>query len=199
MPYRSPEISRHRPLDRLLATIHESAQRFEGVYPGTKNWAYQTAFHLVLDLGRGFTATAPPAGLGRMPARECYANAARYALEHHSREGVIYVEGFASSDVFGGHLPLAHAWCVRPDGTVIDPTWVDGLAYVGIPFAETRLWPVDGFGLLDYHKRLLPLLHHGIPEQVLADVGHPLPLLGPNDPAGPRQPGTVEQRTEAVR
>lgn len=67
-----------------------------------------------------------PKGVAKMIDNYCFDNAYRLA----ERKGWRYVEGFASS-VF----PMHHAWCLTPDGTVVDPTWSHVAAeYVGIEF-----------------------------------------------------------------
>lgn len=109
-----------------------------------------------------------------MPDRLCYSNAARFALAHRG-DDFIYAEGFALTHV-GTDFYLPHAWVVRPDGTVLDPTWDDepGRAYLGVAVADPRLWPVDGGGLLQDFERALPLLRDGFPPDALADRGRPL-------------------------
>ena len=51
-----------------------------------------------------------------------------------------------------GH-PTHHAWCVTPEGTVVDPTWeTQGEAYFGIAVPGDALWrhvlQTRSFGLL---------------------------------------------------
>ncbi|MFB7836167.1 hypothetical protein [Streptomyces sp. NPDC056056] len=108
-----------------------------------------------------------------MPNRQCYMNAARYAQDH-PEEQLLYAEGFARMQRMD--LDLAHAWCVRPDGTVLDPTWdtAPGRAYVGIALKDPTLWPLDGGGVLSDMERTLPLLMKGIPTDALALRGRPL-------------------------
>lgn len=75
-----------------------------------------------------------PAGVRRGAPRQCFRNAIHLA----SRQPGLYtyVEGVARLII-----TVEHAWCVAPDGTVVDPTWranraLDGLAvpeYFGIP------------------------------------------------------------------
>lgn len=50
-----------------------------------------------------------------MPIRMCYHNSQLLARR---RKGLRYVEGVAL-----GVIPTHHAWCVDPDGRVIDATW----------------------------------------------------------------------------
>ncbi|WP_414170973.1 hypothetical protein ACMATS_38325 (plasmid) [Streptoverticillium reticulum] len=154
--------------------ICQLADQLEHVYD-TRSWTYRTQHHLLLDLGRRFTTTPTtpaPRRLPAMPAGQCCNNAARYAHARHEH-GLVYAEGFAL-DVAGAYLP--HAWCVRPDGSVLDPTWQNapGRAYIGMLVADRRLWPVEGGGLLEDFRRLLPILRDGLPQQALAVYGRPL-------------------------
>ncbi|MFD7954381.1 hypothetical protein ACFV4X_12890 [Streptomyces ardesiacus] len=160
--------------DALIAHLRQHAELAGGAYAATRGWRYPTQFHLLLDLGRRFAPAPRPADLATMPARLCYSNAARYALEHQD-QGVVYAEGFAQTHV-GLPYYLPHAWVARPDGTALDPTWDDepDRAYVGVAVADPRLWPVDGGGLLEDHERMLPLLRAGLPPAALADLGRPL-------------------------
>ena len=52
-------------------------------------------------------------------------NAYQLAMD---RSDLVYVEGYAA-----GVIPVQHAWCVTTDGKVVDPTWKDGSAYIGVP------------------------------------------------------------------
>ncbi|MCZ0984152.1 hypothetical protein O1L60_46175 [Streptomyces diastatochromogenes] len=108
-----------------------------------------------------------------MEPRLCYSNAARYARDHRS-EGLVYAEGFALPG--GVDFPLAHAWCVRADGTVLDPTWADtpGRAYIGVAFRDPQRWPYDGGGILQDPDRSYSLLKDGLPEDSLLPAGRPL-------------------------
>lgn len=85
----------------------------------------------------------------RGPARACFSNAAEQVLADPT---LVYVEGYACTKTVP--IPLAHAWVMRPDGRIQDPTWSDGLAYAGIPFStsvvervakETGYWGLFGF------------------------------------------------------
>jgi len=96
--------------------------------PATRGWAYQSIPELVLSEGVTFTF-----GHGRTrfrgEMRACYANA--FALMCREPD-VIYCEGYALSDEVP--IPLDHAWCCRPDGKILEPTWrYKNTAYLGIP------------------------------------------------------------------
>ncbi|MEU9599324.1 hypothetical protein AB0E06_21255 [Streptomyces sp. NPDC048109] len=160
--------------DDLINHVRQHAELSEAAYLAPESWTYRSQFHILLALGRRFTPTPSPDDLIGMPDRLCYGNAARYALSHRD-EGVVYAEGFALTHA-GLDFYLPHAWVVHPDGTALDPTWDDapGRAYVGIPIADSRLWPDDGRGLLHDFDRTLPLLRDGFPRRALADLGRPL-------------------------
>ncbi|MFK0157927.1 hypothetical protein ACIQVK_38400 [Streptomyces sp. NPDC090493] len=160
--------------DRLIDHLRQHAELYTSTQPVHASWSHPSQFHLLLALGRRFTPVPSPDDLIGMPDRFCYSNAAHYALTHGD-EGVVYAEGFALAHA-GLEVYLPHAWVVRPDGTVLDPTWdnAPGGAYVGIPVADSRLWPLEGGGLLQDFDRTLPLLRDGFPPDALADLGRPL-------------------------
>ncbi|MFJ9895399.1 hypothetical protein ACIQPR_19020 [Streptomyces sp. NPDC091280] len=158
----------------LIEHIRQHAKLSHGAYHTPDDWTYPSPFHLLMALGRRFTPVPHPGDVPAMPDRLCYSNAARFALAHQG-DDFIYAEGFALTHV-GTGIYLPHAWVVRPDGTVLDPTWDDepGRAYFGVAVADSRLWPVDGGGLLHDFERILPLLRDGFPLDALADRGRPL-------------------------
>ncbi|MFF1713580.1 hypothetical protein [Streptomyces sp. NPDC058268] len=161
--------------DQLIDVIRQHAQVAEHAFTAaTAGWVFRTQFHLLLALGRRFTAVPHPGDLVGMPDRLCYSNAAHYALANPDDQ-LLYAEGFAITHT-GMDFHLPHAWCVRPDGTVVDPTWDDvpGRAYIGVPVADAALWPVGGGGLLSDVDRCLPLLRDGFAPGAVADVGRPL-------------------------
>ncbi|MET9615413.1 hypothetical protein [Kitasatospora indigofera] len=137
----------------------------------TLNWAFGSAYHFVLEHGRLFAPRDLPYGIDHGDEGFCYTNASDVALRHR---GLLYVEGFATVDV-GGGLPIAHGWCVNPDGAVADPTWPDGtgLAFFGVPIADRGLWPhpVHGGGILQEPRYLLPLLRQGLTGGAVAELG----------------------------
>jgi hypothetical protein len=159
--------------DTVLSYLRQVAKLSEGHYYGTEDWVFPTRYHLLLDHGRRFTATPPPTDLADMEPRLCYSNAARYARAHRP-DGLVYAEGYALPQ--GVDFPLAHAWCVRPDGTVVDPTWADapGRAYIGVAFREPQRWPKDGGSILRDPARSHSLLKGGLLEDALVPVGRPL-------------------------
>ncbi|MFJ9378871.1 hypothetical protein [Streptomyces sp. NPDC101455] len=151
---------------RTVAQLHD-----RGNY-ATQTWNFPSAYHLLLRHGRRFSPAAAPADLAPMDRRQCFSNAARYAARH---PGLVYAEGYALPHEVDA--PLAHAWCTRPDGTVLDPTWTDspGRAYIGLAFGAPQLWPHDGGGILNDPDRSHPLLQNGLPDgTVLDEVGRTL-------------------------
>ncbi|MCC3770584.1 hypothetical protein [Streptomyces sp. UNOC14_S4] len=161
--------------DDLFDLIRKHVALHNRGYAARPEWAYQSSAHLLLALGRRFAPVPRPDDLTGMPDRLCYGNSARYATVHQA-EGVVYAEGFALINVGEAVFHLPHAWVVRPDGTVLDPTWDDGpgRAYIGVPVADPALWPVDGGGLFSDFEKTLPLLRDGFPANAIADVGRPL-------------------------
>ncbi|MFJ4151883.1 hypothetical protein ACIP10_30515 [Streptomyces galbus] len=158
--------------DGLIRYIRQHAELAErSGYEIPADWRHQSQYHLLLALGRRHTPAPRPKGLISMPARLCYSNSAQYARDHQD-QGLLYAEGFALTLDFY----VSHAWTVRPDGCVIDPTWGDepGRAYVGIAVADPELWPFDGGGILQDFRSLLPLLRDGFRHNALADLGRPL-------------------------
>ncbi|MFD8727776.1 hypothetical protein [Streptomyces sp. NPDC059611] len=171
----SPDASVIAAEEGLIRYIRQNADlSVQGAYSIPADWSHQSQFHLLLTLGRRFTPTPRPEGVVGMPDRLCYSNSAQYATEH-PEGGLMYAEGFALTHV-GTDFYLPHAWTVRPDGTVLDPTWDDepGRAYVGIAVADSGLWPLDGGGIIHDFERLMPILRDGFPQNALADRGRPL-------------------------
>ncbi|WP_181786145.1 hypothetical protein [Streptomyces phytophilus] len=100
---------------KLIAFIRQIAEPL-GIAGGA-GWAHPTQYHLLLAHGRLFTHKPRPADVQKLPDRDCYYNAAKIARAHRDH-GLVYAEGYATTNAF----PLPHAWCVRPDGVVVDPT-----------------------------------------------------------------------------
>jgi hypothetical protein len=160
---------------RLLA--HAAAHN-AALHPEAEGWRYTSVASLLLDVGRLFTAATRPV-TDRGEFGKCFRNASQYADQN---AGGAYVEGLATrANTLG--IQVEHAWFAQYD-TAIDPTWPDGIAYLGVPFtAEFRLsrqlqtseWP------LLWSSQVKDLLHHGIPHDVLVDVGRPLPALTEHD------------------
>jgi hypothetical protein len=159
----------------LLGDLHARARCLPD--PG-RGWRYRGHQALVLAHGRLFTPSPwDPARPKGLPKR-CFANALRLAAVDPT---LVYVEGYAHI----GLLPVPHAWCARPDGTVADPTWPDEVCagYLGIPlatwFVQARMVKTGHLGVLagDWHDDFW-LLRHGLPEAAILAVGRPLPTGG---------------------
>lgn len=161
--------------EQLLVDLlrqYEQIERDRGY--DRSGWAFHSVFHLLLKSGRLFTPAPRPPDVPKLPDRWCYANATQTAHAHPDR-GLMYAEGYSMINA-GAAIPLPHAWCVTPEGTVIDPTWHDndGIAYYGIAVADPQLWPTDGGGLLSDAERSIPLLRNGLNEDAYIDVGKSL-------------------------
>jgi hypothetical protein len=77
---------------------------------------------LLLQYGAEYPDRRPAPWRGTPKA--CYANA-QYLVKR--RPGWRYVEGYATALV-----PIEHAWCLNPDGQVIDPTLEQASDYFGV-------------------------------------------------------------------
>ena len=100
--------------------------------------------------------------------KHCYMNAGRLAQEHAE---LAYCEGFA---VQPGLIAVHHAWCLTPDGGVVDVTWPfnPGTQYWGIAlsteFLLESLMKTEVWGILGEH----------VPREML--LVHPSTYLHPN-------------------
>jgi len=102
-------------------------------------YRYASTYAFIEAEGR-FWKTGVPHKYARRQMMACYHNSACMVRRH---KHLTYVEGIAI-----GIIPTAHAWCVDPEGNVIDSTWESSiqLAYYGIPF-NTEF-------VLDYLKKV---------------------------------------------
>jgi hypothetical protein len=108
----------------------------------------------VLRNGRSFSFNDRSFEGPAMKVGQCYQNAALLVVRDPR---LTYVEGYVAVGI-----PIAHAWTVLPDGSVIDPTLRGDTTriteYFGVEF-DTRylhhcLWENGVYGLLDqYHSR----------------------------------------------
>lgn len=82
----------------------------------------------------------------RMEATYCFYNSAATVLGEVAGSvpaGLRYAEGFALSSM---GLWFHHAWCVMPDGLVLDRTWDQpGQRYVGVIIDKLTLEPGDTY------------------------------------------------------
>jgi hypothetical protein len=105
--------------------------------------------------------------------RECFANAIHLAIQY---DDLTYVEGYALDEFMAIH----HAWLVRPDGRVLDPTWGyrRDAVYVGVPL-HTR-WVcerIDRQGVYGILSELDP--REGLPDEAIAEIKDEGPVPGP--------------------
>jgi len=84
----------------------------------------------ILAAGRKYDNRLLQHRFGRGMLQACYRNACDLALAHPGE--LTYCEGRALSC---GIIPIEHAWCVTPDGEVVDTTWSeDECSYFGVCF-----------------------------------------------------------------
>jgi len=87
-----------------------------------------SVYFMLRDHGRKWQQKTLPSTISFGTLGECFKNAALLAMEHPE---LTYVEGFATCVI-----PMHHAWCVDPDGNVVDSTWRTlGTSYFGIPMS----------------------------------------------------------------
>lgn len=95
-----------------------------------KGWKWPCIEAMVRSEGMGFSSmeTEVPEHL-RGPMGQCFQNAWKaVVLSEHE---LTYCEGYA-----WGIIPALHAWVMRPDGVILDPTWAGQVAatsYYGVP------------------------------------------------------------------
>jgi len=96
---------------------------------------------------------------------ECFKNAYQMAREN----GWHYCEGWAISNNL---IPLEHAWCVTPEGVVIDPTWENGHDYFGVifdpEFVEDTLSKTGVYGILGNLYKLHDVMKTIKPEEIFS-------------------------------
>lgn len=86
---------------------------------------------LVLTHGIEQVGAGKPAGVRYGKPKLCFTNALNLAMD---RKDLVYMEGYGA-----WHIPTLHAWCVDPQGRVIDPTWryakedAHQVQYLGLP------------------------------------------------------------------
>ena len=121
----------HDDLREYLASMAGAMKQLRGdrtPYTGLEDFVLREGIDMHL------TATKPKGRKGTPKA--CFSNAARKVIGNGAFS---YAEGFMLSP----DLPIAihHAWCVTPEGTVVDPTlgWREGAAYRGVVFSHDEL------------------------------------------------------------
>ena len=149
---------------KQMADIFSTMNKREG-------YKYSSSEDLVLKQGKFFTPEKRPDGIELGPKKECFANAAKLALE---RSNLTYVEGYAMvNDRLP--LPIAHAWCVDKKGRVVDNTWEKpGVAYFGVPFKTSylakKLSETGVYGILSGSVGSSDFLKDGVPSDWIADI-----------------------------
>jgi hypothetical protein len=112
----------------------------------------------MLDHGRSFAHDKLTFKGRRMRAKNCFGNATTLAMRDSS---LVYCEGFVNVII-----PIHHAWCIRQDGGIVDPTLslkgIDGDEreigdYFGVPFpfefVSAFVLKTGTYGLLDGMSR----------------------------------------------
>lgn len=123
----------------------------------------------VLEHGRQWQAAKRPAGQRKRRSQMCFMNATHLM---HEDDSLTYVEGYAAR-----FFPTLHAWCVTPDGVVVDLTWPDpqNSYYFGVPFKRSFVNATNlrrrYYGLLDDPQQGWPLMR-GVyePDEFLHDL-----------------------------
>lgn len=138
--------------------------------------AYRNIEDLVAKLGQSFRPRAWRSYRGRGYRRGrvklCFQNSFNLAM---SFADLTYTEGIA----YSGFIPVHHAWCVTPQGEVVDPTWREEqftqLAheqweYLGVPFERDFVLETAGrrriYGILDEPQ----LYKDGLPAGAIASL-----------------------------
>lgn len=120
---------------------------------------YASQADFILKHGRAFEWHALPPGVRMGTARQCFRNSVRLALG--KPRFYTYVEGYAINTWVARH-PVAHAWCVDPEGFVVDTTWDEGVDYFGVPFRMEYVRRIadarKDYGLIDNEGMGFPLL-----------------------------------------
>lgn len=104
----------------MMVTLRKSMSLPSGfLYAGMED--------LLQQHGQFWAAGKLPRGVRYGVPKHCFQNAQDLVDKHPTKYR--YVEGLAL-----GVIPVHHAWCVTPDGTVVDPTWRDGATstYFGV-------------------------------------------------------------------
>jgi hypothetical protein len=114
---------------------------------------HPSLYGFVLERGREYEPAPLPAGISRGAPRQCFQNALNIADD----DGLVYTEGYMLRP--GVPILVHHAWCVTPDGVVVDPTIPDPetCGYYGIEFQADWVFGLGYFGtaIEKYAARLL--------------------------------------------
>lgn len=116
-----------------VETLQTWIDRYRQVPLGDETWAYASFADLVARHGQSYE---PAPWLMDEPQKpgQCFAASRRRAEE----AGWTYVEGFVLVPSVVPFICFEHAWCLTPEGLVVDPAVADGLAtaYVGVPLTD---------------------------------------------------------------
>ena len=130
-----------------MSDIYDYLSQIANHFPHQKTYE-----SYVLRCGKEYAvpAVARPKGIRKGTDKMCFMNSYRIADEH----GWTYVEGFAFSII-----PTHHAWCVTPEGVVVETTWKDaGSAYYGVEFdrrfMDSVMLETRHYGIMDYTSRV---------------------------------------------
>lgn len=152
-------------LKNYLRQMVNFRRQFDSQFP---DLPYNCMEDFVLQEGREFIAAKRPKGVRKQRDKLCYQNSLHLML---SNLELIYVEGYAI------HLgiPVHHAWCVTPDGVVVDPTWKhpEKGVYIGVPFAWDYISHVitttGTYGVMENWKEDWPLLSGKVSREIYWD------------------------------
>lgn len=123
-----------------------------------KGFAYNGIEDLILKHGEVFVPAPLPPDIKKGRMKMCFKNSAGAALSLDG--GWEYTEGVALSK---GLIPVQHAW-LSYDGRAFDPTWTDGVEYVGVVFDKallsTILLATKHYGVLEDWRNNYPILRN---------------------------------------
>ena len=117
-----------KPINRLKIFLKKQAELIRKIHPQPE-WRYNSFEELILNCGREMSFAPLPKNIEPGLPKGCYYNCLQILDEHPE---LTYCEGYALAD--GLVLPVPHAWLINSKGEVIDPTWNDRSAYIGVSF-----------------------------------------------------------------
>lgn len=139
-----------------LAALQRSISR--------NHWIYHSVEEIVLKIGQFDIVRPLPKNIKRGKMGLCFQNAFRLM-----ERGFIYVEGIAVPERI--NFPVHHSWCVDQFNNVLDPTWNDGIAYLGIHldkmFVYERILRRRKYGIFG-NLEARDLYESGLPANALA-------------------------------
>lgn len=137
----------------VVEKIAEATTRFRVVVPG---FAYTSMYDFVAQHGVEYTEIGDRAKYPTGTPQACFGNSAVAAL---CFPGLRYVEGFAWNAYTVG-FPVHHAWNLDDADRVVDTTWSNGLAYLGVVFPIGLVAEAleQGSSVLDDWRHDFPIL-----------------------------------------